>query len=604
MKVLFSALHLAYFRNFESVIRELAARGHHVHLTADETEGMGGQDLAQRLAADCPTVTWGLLPVLDGEPWYDAARKLRVGLDYVRALEPRYARSPKLRVRAKGRTPRLVRWSANVPVVGQPLTRAALTRLERLMPQAPAIEAYLREQAADVVVLTSLTYSRSQQLDVLKAARALRLPVAAAIMSWDHLSSKALLHMTPDMVLVWNDVQRREAVEMHGLDGNRVAITGAQCYDQWFGRTPDRSREEFCRTVGLRADRPFALWVHSALSPTPQPPEPVLVTRWIESLRASPDPALRELGVLVRPHPERLKEWAGVSLDGYDNVAFHGRNPIDADAKRDYFDSLYYSSAVIGLVTSAFLEAAIVGRPVLTFELPEYRLHQEEMLHFQYLRTVAGGLVRSAGDMAGHLAQLKEAIALDGARDERNKRFVSAFIRPAGLEVPATPAFVAALEQLHRNGTQPDATLEQLGWLRPVVAAAATSAQGGLARWLLLDERGDARDENSLREQRAQESRIQAKVERQQFKVRKRAWRKRRDGLLRAAKDIRGTWNRGRHRVAVTGHRAVTIAGNRVTRGLKATRSLRRRLRYVTAVTVHRALEYAGIRRRQLPGPD
>src|SRR5687768_5176116 len=169
MKVLFSALHLAYFRNFESVIRELAQRGHHVHLTADEPEGMGGQELAERLAAEYPTVTWGLLPALDGEPWYDAARKLRVGLDYVRALEPRYARSPKLRLRAKGRTPRLVRWASSVPIVGPPVTRAVLTRAERLMPRAAAVEQYLREHAPDVVVLTSLTYSRSQQLDVLKA---------------------------------------------------------------------------------------------------------------------------------------------------------------------------------------------------------------------------------------------------------------------------------------------------------------------------------------------------------------------------------------------------------------------------------------------------
>ena len=54
---------------------------------------------------------------------------------------------------------------------------------------------YLRRHAPDVVVLTSLTYSRSQQLDVLKAARQLDIPVAAAVMSWDHLSSKALLHI-------------------------------------------------------------------------------------------------------------------------------------------------------------------------------------------------------------------------------------------------------------------------------------------------------------------------------------------------------------------------------------------------------------------------
>jgi hypothetical protein len=604
MRVLFSALHLAYFRNFESVIRALAEGGHHVHLTADEPEGMGGQDLAERLAAAYPTVTWGLLPALDREPWYDAARKLRVGLDYVRALEPRYARSPKLRLRAKARTPRLVRWTSRVPVIGVPLTRAALTRAERLMPRAAALEEYLAAQAPDVVVLMSLTYSRSQQLDVLKAARALRLPVAAAIMSWDHLSSKALLHMTPDRILVWNEVQRQEAADMHGLDAARVVVTGAQCYDQWFTRTPSRSREEFCAAMGLRADRPFALWVHSALSPAPEPPEPVLVTRWIQALRNSSDPALRELGVLVRPHPERMKEWNGVRLDQFENVAFHGRNPIDADAKRDYFESLYYSGVVIGLVTSAFLEAAIVGRPVLTFELPEYRLHQEEMLHFQYLRTVAGGLVQSATDIDGHLRQLSDAIALGGARDERNRRFLDAFIRPAGLDTPATPAFVAAIEGLHRAGTTPDPSLDRYRWLRPAVAAVATRAQAGFARWLLLDERGDAWDENKVREQQAVASRAQKKVDHQTVKLRRRTKRERRDRLMAAGKKVKSELRYAWHRVAVTGHAAIAGVARRVTTAGKEIRSLGRRARYACAIAVHRVLSFAGIGRGSLPRGD
>ena len=107
----------------------------------------------------------------------------------------------------------------------------------------------------------------------MKAARALGIPVAAAILSWDHLSSKALVHIVPDTVIVWNAIQRREASEMHGVAEDQVVLTGAQCYDQWFTRQPERSRAEFCRAMGLRPDRPFALWVHSALTPTPDPPE-------------------------------------------------------------------------------------------------------------------------------------------------------------------------------------------------------------------------------------------------------------------------------------------------------------------------------------------
>ena len=320
------------------------------------------------------------------------------------------------------------------------------------MPASDTMIEYLRRHAPDVVVLTALTYSRSQQLDVLKAARALGLPVAAAIMSWDHLSSKALIHVQPDQVIVWNDVQRDEAVSMHGVPAAASSPPGRSATTSGSPRTPERSRDEFCRAMGLRADRPFVLWVHSALSPTPDPPEPQLVVRWIEALRAHPDPRLREAGVLVRPHPERLKEWAGIDLTRFGNVAFHGGNPIDRASRDDYFDSLYHSAAVVGLVTSAFLEAAVVGRPVLTFMLPEYRMHQEEMIHFRYLLTVEGGLLHTAADLGEHFRQLGDALALGGARDERNRRFIGAFVRPAGLDVAATPRFADAVEALAPRG--------------------------------------------------------------------------------------------------------------------------------------------------------
>src|SRR5258706_8125831 len=110
MKILFTALHFANYRNFESVIRELASRGHHVHLLADEREKLGGQELVERLAAEHPTITWGLTPSPEDEPWFRFAQKSRFALDYVRFLDPRYARAEKLRLRNIERAPRVVRW--------------------------------------------------------------------------------------------------------------------------------------------------------------------------------------------------------------------------------------------------------------------------------------------------------------------------------------------------------------------------------------------------------------------------------------------------------------------------------------------------------------
>ena len=490
MKILFSALHFANLRNYESVVRLLAERGHRVHLIAEEPETFGGQALVERLAAEHPTVSWGWAPSPSEEPWFSFAQKVRFALEYVRFLGPEYAQAQKLRMRNIMRVPRVVRWvcaGIGWTGIGQRAILRVLKWLERHIPLSRDVEAFLAAQRPDVLLLTSLTVARSTEVHQLKAARALGIRSAACILSWDHLSSKALLHIAPDRTLVWNDTQKTEAVHLHGLPAESIAVTGAQCYDQWFDRRPGRTREEFCASVGLDPARRFVLYVCSAMSPLPNPLEPVFVRDWVQALRASEDSEVREAALLIRPHPEREREWRGIDLDGFENVVVSGRTPIDSDAKADYFDALFYSDAVVGLCTSAFLEAAIVGRPVLTLLLPAFRLHQEGMAHFRYLLTVGGGLLHTAPDLDAHIGQLGTAMRGRGARDERNQRFLQEFIRPRGLTVPATPSFVDAVESLVEHPQPRSAPSTAPASAEARVRRLAAMTVSGLGAWLMMD---------------------------------------------------------------------------------------------------------------------
>ena len=282
------------------------------------------------------------------------------------------------------------------------------------------------------------------------------------------------------------------------------------------------------------------------MSPAPDPLEPHFVRRWIQALRASDEPALRDIGVLVRPHPERIKEWQGVSLDGIPNVAMHGRMPLDGDAKADYFDSLYHSRAVVGLCTSAFIEAAVVGRAVMTLLLPEYRMHQDGMAHFRYLTTVEGGLLHVADDMTGHLHQLADVLSAPEEREDRNRRFLTAFVRPAGLDHPATPEFVAAVEHLGSEPAPvPDPAFVAAPQRHSLAGRLAIAGTHGLGRWLLMDEQDYERqasehereeekhailsDRAARREaeQRERDARLRAKAEQREAKAKERARRER-----------------------------------------------------------------------------
>jgi hypothetical protein len=488
MKILFSMLHFGFLRNFESVVQQLAARGHQVSLLADEPESFGGEYLADSLSA-LPGVRRGWAPSYQGERWFPVARKLRHGLDYLRFLDAAYADFPKLRGRAAERAPRgltgLMRLPGMSGVAGRRALMKGLGALDASLPRCAGMDRFLAEERPDVALFASVTNPRAPQLDHLRSARALGIPTGVCVYSWDHLSSKALIRAVPDRVFVWNETQKREAVDLHGLPAGRVVVTGAQVYDQWFGRAPSRPRDAFVAAVGLPADRPFLLYVCSAL--TPDPNESRFVRRWVEAIRACSTPGLREAGVLIRPHPERVREWERFDRTGLGPLVIAGQYPVTTSAKADYFDALAHSAAVIGLVTSAFLEAAIAGRPVLTIVPEEFRLHQEGMLHFRYLLDVGGGLLDVSRDLEEHVRHLERILAGDRSFEARQRRFLEAFVRPQGIDVPATPAFVEAVEAL--GALRPAAAAESVpGWRRALVSG-LVSASGGWLQPALLDAR-------------------------------------------------------------------------------------------------------------------
>ena len=542
--------HLGSFRMYEPVLRELATRGHEIHLALGRAEALGWSKALDTLLTDHPAITWSRLSPPTAAFWAEIAKTIRLWADYLRYFHPDYDSTPKLKARAEERLPpRLVRLTAWAPFRSAENRRRllqVLRALERALPPVPEVERELRERRPDLVLITPLIYLGSSQFEVLRTALAQGIRTAFAVGSWDHLSSKALIRDMPQRVLVWNETQKDEAVRLHGVPGDRVIVTGAQCYDQWFGRVPVRSRDEFCRRVGLADTRPFLLYVCSALF-WGSPVEAEFVTRWIASLRASADPELRDVAVLIRPHPARMDEWKTIDLTSLSNVTWYGSNPVDEASKDDYFESLFYSAGVVGLNTSAFLEGAIVGRPVHTVLLPEFQENQEGVLHFRYLSTVGGGVLRAGRSFEEHHAQL--AASLRQPPDRPGVQFVREFIRPHGLERPATPLFSDAVEDMLRA----EAPLPERTPARYTVLRWAVHPVFRLLRWMYGAEL--IRDDWSRKEeehQRRHEAHERQKAERlRAFEAHKREEARRHDEK-RAAREA------ARHAEAAQRERAIS----------------------------------------------
>ena len=505
MKLLFVARHFTYFRNFDSVVRLMAERGHQVHLVAEREEALGGRELVDRLAASSPLITVGYVPPRADPRWFSIATVIRRSLDYLTYASSFYDAAPKIRERAWERTPQLAVTLSRVP--GRSLMARVLGAMDRSIPTDAAIGAFIDDQRPDLVLLSPLIELGSPQLDLLRTARRRGLRTAVAVWSWDHLTSKARLREWPDRLLVWNDTQRDEATSLHHVPAERVVVTGAQCFDQWFDRAPSRTREEYCSDAGLDASRPFVLYVCGALF-RGSPSEAAFVSRWIDTVRSSSSPVVRDAGILIRPHPQRMYEWDGIQLPA--GVAFRGGHPIDQAGRDEYFDAMHHASAVVGINTSAMIEAAIAGRPVLTVLLPEFHQNQRGTLHFRYLLDGPNAVLHTTHDLDAHVAQLDAALA--GQLPDRNPGFVRSFIRPRGLDCAATPAFAAALEsQVAAPAPAPlgDGVSERV-W-RPVIQAWYAAAERPAVQWMMLEAAHAEEERERARRLESKQAQIRAR---------------------------------------------------------------------------------------------
>jgi hypothetical protein len=456
MKVLFLMHYPGYLRYYDSTVRLLAERGHTVYVAFDSPDKQ--REGAEALAgASERVVVLGTWPKRR-DAWLGVARGARGTVDFVRYLHPEFGDAAYLRRRAEPFVPSPVRFLTRIrtlrPAHARLLIRALLAA-ERAIPSCERIEEFLRSLRPDVVVVTPLVNKMSAQTDMLKSARNLGIPTMLAVASWDHLTTKGIIRVQPDVVTVWNEAQRTEARELHGIPESNVVVTGAQPFDRWFERRPRASREDFCVKVGLPPDRPFVLFTGSTASISAPKAEEQFVRRWVEALRASDHPAVRDLAVLIRPHPYNMGEWGNVDLTGMGDVAVWpraGANPVNEDDRADYFDSLYHSAAVVGINTSAMIEAAIVGRTVHTVRSSEFADTQGGTLHFRYLLPENGGFVRAATNLEAHVDQLADTLDRPEAMREQIESFVSSFVRPRGLERPCTPIVVGAIEELAASG--------------------------------------------------------------------------------------------------------------------------------------------------------
>jgi hypothetical protein len=466
MRVSFFMRNVGHFRNFEWVITRMAERGHSVRLYFDRVKrdesglhqaaDKAAQDqlelLAGRYVKRIKFHTFDRTHLKLRTVWSIAARRTQMLVDYLRYLDPAFASARKPRERAgsylKPWKRRIIN-ALNLVPFGRPVLMRFLSAANRLIPPRRDVKAFIAREKADIVMVTPLLGFGEGQVEYFKAASALGVRSCLPVASWDNLTSKGSAHCVPNAVLVWNNAQKREAVELLHIPEAKVSVVGAYCYEHWFKSQPSSDKQTFLRKVGLDPNRDYVVFLCSSFFIAAD--EIAVVMQWAQALRRSGG-ELAEIGILIRPHPYNPQSWPAAELEAIGNVAIFpqdAENPIGDSARTDFFDTLYHCRAVVGVNTSAMIEASILGKPVHTILFDETADTQGGTLHFSHLAEGHEPLVHVARSLEEHVALLSRSLT-DPTEDQRRARaFVERFVWPKEIEADSlVEGFVDALEAM------------------------------------------------------------------------------------------------------------------------------------------------------------
>jgi len=292
-------------------------------------------------------------------------------------------------------------WFAHLKTLARPgVYEDYRDRMERNMGVHPEILTATLRERPDFFVLPSALLDCVTD-DVLQIAEALSIPTLLLVAGWDNLSSKGLLYHKPTLVGVWGEQSKKHAVEVQGLDADRVYVVGAPHYDG-FRKSEHVDQAVVRQALGLPSTGILVLFAGTLRLFD----ETQLLQEMDDAIDSGNLPAMH---ILYRPHPLRDtrrsersfldRAWRHITMDPEMVEAYRARSPDSVLSRIDHLQQLYQTvDAVISPMSTILLEGLLFGLPTMAVAFGDGK-HSwsadkvSRMLHFKELYEVPSLIV-------------------------------------------------------------------------------------------------------------------------------------------------------------------------------------------------------------------
>jgi len=121
----------------------------------------------------------------------------------------------------------------------------------------PEVVALFDTYKPDLVVAPDIVFPLDRIF--LRAAKRKGYYVVGLTRSWDNLTSKGVIQVLPDKLILHTERMKKQAVELVGMPEKDIYVSGPPDYDKYF-KPLSITREEFCRQLGIDLKRRLVLF--------------------------------------------------------------------------------------------------------------------------------------------------------------------------------------------------------------------------------------------------------------------------------------------------------------------------------------------------------
>lgn len=185
--------------------------------------------------------------------------------------------------------------------------------------------------------------------------------VVGMVRSWDNVTSKTLLTVVPEFLVVNSSLIRDEVMKWGDVPEDRIFITGVPHYDRY--RSPERNpREAFFKRFGFDPKRKLILFTPPSDHYLKHDPVTPVVLR---ALAGVGEQVLVRLPLVGKTDLGDFQPTPGIVFDAPENSSDFAEAHLNRATDRHLADSIFASDLVITWASTMIIDAAVFDKPII-----------------------------------------------------------------------------------------------------------------------------------------------------------------------------------------------------------------------------------------------